>query len=243
MLVEPLLIGMVLAPTTAGLGLAVAAIATFLVRHPLKLVLSDRRRGTRTPRTSLAAKTAAVYGAVALGGLALALARAPGAAWVPLAAAAPLGMVQLWYDARLQGRHLLPELLGSVALGASATALMLAGGWAAGPAVAVWGLLAAKGVTSVLYVRARLRLDRDQPAPRWPGLVSHATALLGVVLLAWSGRVPWLAAGAFAILLARAAHGLWPGHARVRPQTVGFTELGYGVATAVLVAAGYAAGL
>jgi hypothetical protein len=44
-----------------------------------------------------------------------------------------------------------------------------------------------------------------------------------------------------AVLLARAAHGLSPWHRRVRPQVVGFTELGYGIAVAALIAAGYLA--
>src|SRR5205823_2810814 len=128
MLVEPLAIGLMLAPTMAGLGLALAALGAFLMRHPLKLTLLDRRRDARTPRTVLAGKVAGIYGAAALAGLAMVLAQAPAVTFVPLALAAPLGLVQLWYDARLQGRHLLPELLGSVSLGASATALMLAGG-------------------------------------------------------------------------------------------------------------------
>src|SRR3954471_14681990 len=102
MLGEPLVMGLVLAPTLAGLGLTIAALGAFLVRHPLKLALSDWRRGTRSPRTALATRVAAVYAACALAGLALAAWRAPAIAWWPVAAAAPLGLLQLWHDARLQ---------------------------------------------------------------------------------------------------------------------------------------------
>jgi hypothetical protein len=35
-------------------------------------------------------------------------------------------------------------------------------------------------------------------------------------------------------------HGLSPWRRRVRPQVVGFTELGYGVATTLLIVVGYA---
>jgi len=241
MLAEPLVMGLVLAPTLAGLGLTIAALGAFLVRHPLKLALSDWRRGTRYPRTMLAAKVAAAYGLGALIGLALAAWRAPVIVWWPVLAAAPLGLVQLWYDSRLQGRQLLPEVLGGVALGAGASALMLAGGWAMGPALAAWALLAAKAVASVVYIRARLRLDRDQPAARWPGLLAHAAALALAVALALRGWGPWLGVVAFAVLLARTAHGLSPGHRRVRPQVVGFTELAYGTLTALLLSIGYAA--
>jgi YwiC-like protein len=243
MLAEPLVMGLVLGPTLAGAGLTVAALGAFLVRHPLKLALSDWRRGTRYPRTVLATKVAAAYAAAALAGLALAVWRAPAVAWLPVLAAAPLALLQLWYDARLQGRQLLPELLGGVALGASASALMLAGGWSMAPALAAWALLAAKAVASVVYIRARLRLDRDQPAARAPGLAAHAAALGAAVALALLGWAPWLGAIAFAVLLARAAHGLSPWHRRVRPQAVGFMELGFGVLTALSLALGYAARL
>ena len=243
MLAEPLVMGLVLAPTLAGVGLTVAAIGAFLVRHPLKLALSDWRRGTRYPRTVLATRVSAVYATCALSGLALALWRAPAIAWWPVAAAAPLGLLQLWYDARLQGRQLLPELLGGIALGASASALLLAGGWGMAPALAVWALLAGKAATSVLYIRARLRLDRDQPASRWPGLLAHAAALALAVTLATVDWAPWLGVVAFAVLFVRAAHGLSPGHRRVRPQVVGFTELAYGMATAAGLAVGYILGV
>jgi YwiC-like protein len=243
MLAEPLLIGLVLAPTLAGLGMALAALGAFLLRHPLKIALADWRRGTRAPRTGVAIRVAALYGALAAGGLALAVWRAPAIAWLPVAAAAPLGLLQLWYDARLQGRQLLPELLGGIALGAGASALMLAGGWAMAPALAMWALLAARTAASVVYVRARLRIDRGQGAARWPGLVLHAGGLVLAAVLAWRGWGPALALAAFAVLLARAAHGLSGWHRRVRPQTVGFTELGYGALFAALLAVGYAARL
>jgi hypothetical protein len=92
-------------------------------------------------------------------------------------------------------------------------------------------------------IRARLRLDRDQPAARGPGLAAHAAALGAAVALALLGWAPWLGAIAFAVLLARAAHGLSPWHRRVRPQAVGFMELGFGVLTALSLAIGYAARL
>jgi hypothetical protein len=243
MLGEPLLAGLVLAPTVEGAGLAVAAVGAFLARHPLKLALGDVRRAVRYPRTALALRVAGIYGAVAVAGLLVAAWRAPVATWIPLLVAAPLGAVQLWYDARLQGRQLVPEIFGGVALGATASSLLLAGGWAVGPALAVWLLLAAKAVAAVLYVRARLRRDRGQPASRGPALATHAVALAGSLGLAIVGWAPRLAVAAFTILLARAVHGLSSGHRVVRPQAVGFAELGFGLLTTALLAAGYAARL
>jgi hypothetical protein len=241
MLAEPLVMGLLLAPTLAGSGLTVAALGAFLARHPVKLALSDWRRGTRYPRTVMAAKVAAAYGLLAVAGLALAIWRAPAVAWLPVLIAAPLGLLQLWYDARLQGRQLLPELLGGVALGAGASALMLAGGWGLAPAFAAWALLAAKAVASIVYIRSRLGRDRGQPASRWPALLAHLAALGLAAALARLGWGPWLGVAAFTVLLLRAAHGLSPWHRRVRPQVVGFTELAHGTLTALLLWIGYAA--
>lgn len=239
LLAEPLLIGLALSPSRAGLGFTLAALGAFLARHPLKLLLADRRRGARYARTAVAERVAAAYGALALTGAALALRSAPPAAWWPLLLAAPLGAGQLWYDARHQGRRLAPELLGGAALGSTAAAIALAGGWPATVAAALWALMALKAVTSVLYVRARLRLDRGQPAGVETAVAAQTGALLGAAALAWVGAAPLLSVLAFAVLLLRAAHGLSAGRRALRTRDIGFRELFYGLLTATLMATGY----
>ena len=242
MVVEPLLLGLLVAPSRGGAGVALAGLFAFLARHPLKLALADRLQGRRTPRTAAAEGVAAAYGAVALGGLALA-ARGTGPWWIPLAAAAPLAAVQFVHDVRLRGRQVLPELLGSVALTSLAAAVLMAGGWAPRIAVAAWGLLAAKGASAVLYVRARLRLDRGQPAGRATAIAGHVAGTLGAAALAAGALAPRLAVAAFALLLARAAFGLSPWHRAVRPQVVGLTEMAWGFAFVLALALGYGLGL
>jgi hypothetical protein len=242
LLAEPLLIGLALAPSRAGLGFTLAALGAFLARHPLKLLLADRRRRVRYPRTTMAERAAAAYGALAIAGAAVALRSAPSAAWWPLLLAAPLGAGQLWYDARHQGRRLAPELLGGAALGSTAAALALAGGWPAKVAAALWALMALKAVTSVLYVRARLRLDRGQPADVETTLAAHAGGLAGAAALAWLDAAPLLSVLAFAALLWRAVRGLSARRRPLRPRDVGFRELFYGLLTAALVATGCLAG-
>lgn len=240
MLAEPLLLGLVLAPSPAGGFLAVAALAAFLARHPLKLALSDRRRGSRYPRTAAAERMAILYAAAALGAASAALAAGGSRPFLPLLAAAPVAAVQIVYDARLQGRHLAPELCGGVALAALAPAVLLAGGWEAAPSLAAGALLALKAATSVLYVRARLRLDRGLVARRAPAWAAHAGAVAAAAALAAAGWAPWAGVAGTAVLLARAAHGLSERRDRVRPQVLGFRELGLGIAFALGLALGYA---
>jgi len=241
-LVEPIILGLVLAPSAAGVCIGGAAVAAFLARHPLRLVLMDRRKGARHPRTALAERFVLFYGAVALALVALAfpLARAP--FWPALALGVPPALVALAYDLRGRSREALPEATGGVALGASVAAIALAGGVAVAPAFGAWALLALRGVTAILYVRARLRLDRELPAGIPLTLASHIAAIAAAVLLAAAGWGPWLGVLALALLLLRAAHGLSSRRPRLRPQALGFREMGWGLVTLVLLAVGYRLG-
>ena len=116
-----------------------------------------------------------------------------------------------------------------VALGASAAAIALAGGVSAGPAFGAWVLLALRGVTAVLYVRARLRLDRGVPAGTRGALASHAAAIAVSAGLAGAGFGPWLGVLAFGILLLRAPH---PRSARGRLSP---ERLSRGVASSAMI--------
>ena len=126
-----------------------------------------------------------------------------------------------------------------MALSASTAAIALAGGVAPAIAFAASTLLALRALTSVLYVRARIRLDRGLAAGPRTALAAHAAALLTAVVLAGAGAAPWLGVVAFGVLLARAAHGLSRWRPAIRPQRLGFQELAYGVVTLGLLAAGY----
>jgi hypothetical protein len=88
-------------------------------------------------------------------------------------------------------------------------------------------------------VRARIRLDRGLSAGPRTVLAAHAMTLAAATGLASAGWAPWLAPAVFFVLLARAAWGLSSRRRPVRPQTLGFQELGYGLLTLALLAVGY----
>lgn len=240
---EPVLLGLLVAPSLAGAGLALATVGAFLARHPLKIVAGDRRRGRRFARTPYAERFTLVYAAAAVVGLGVAVfASADYAFLLPLAAAAPLAGLQLWYDAAGRSRGLLPELAGSLAMGSVACSLALAGGAGWPLALGLWALLAARFVPAILYVRARLAELHGQGSSRWPSLLAHASALGAVAALAWFKFLPWLAVVVLAVLLARAAYGFarrWPSTAK----RVGFGEIAFGALTVAAAAAGVAFGL
>ena len=236
-LLEPLLAGLLIAPSWAGLTLAVAALAAFLLHQPLKVALKDRLGGRSYTRTGWAWRFAAVYGAVALVCFGLTLAQAGVGFTLPLLVAIPMAAVQIGYEARNRGRELTPELLGALALAATAPAILIAGGAPAEAAWLLWALLGLRIVTSLLYVRTRIRRLRGKMAARWPAVLVHAVALLVAIVLAAGGAVSAWVAVALAALLGRAAFGLWQQDGGVRAKTIGLHELVYGVGYALIVGA------
>jgi hypothetical protein len=237
-LLEPVILGLILAPSAAGFCLGIAALAAFLTRHPLRLAALDYRKGTRYPRTQLAQQFTLAYGAVAALFALLAIASAEYGFTVAIVAAAPLALGALVFDLRGRGRDLVAEIAGSIALGASATAIVLAGGGPERVAWMAWLLLALRAVTAIVYVRARLELERTGDSPVFAVTILHALVLMAVLGLMSFQLAPPLAVAAFAILLFRAAFCLLSPSRGTRPQVVGVQEVVFGVATLVLLAIG-----
>ncbi|HEX6199905.1 MAG TPA: prenyltransferase, partial [Thermoanaerobaculia bacterium] len=210
------------------------------------------RRGRRYPRTALALRLAAAFGLVACLALAgaLFLGRAAGPGWLlPFALAAPFGVVFVVYDLR-PGRSWQAEVAAPVAFAATAAAMAWAGGLPPAVALALWAVMAARSVPAVLYVRERLRLERGrdpgdargEPARPARAVAAHLAGLAAVAALVAAGWLPWLAAAAVGLLLARAAWGLSALRRPATPRAIGFGEIAWGVVTVALVAAGWWAG-
>jgi hypothetical protein len=236
-LLEPMILGLLVRPSWAGLALCVGVFGAFLAHQPLKIALKDRQRGKRYPRTAYAERFAALYIVIAFAGLGIAALLADHAFWLPLLLAVPLAGVQLVYELRSEGRALLPELLGASALGASASAVVLASGLDLLPALLLWVLVALRVVPSILYVRARLRRARGQEGSLRAAIEAHVAALLLVVGLAFAAGWTGAVVVASALLLGRLFLWGW----RVQPaKIVGMQEVILGLAYAVLVALGVA---
>jgi YwiC-like protein len=238
LLFEPILLGLLLAPSLAGLFVSASAAAAFLARHPFKLAMTDWHRKRAMRRTVLAKRFAIVYASVAIVSLALAIRTSGEEFFLPLVFAAPIAIVQLSYDSVGKSRALVAELAGSLSTGALATAIAICGGWPRPLAFALWVLITARSVPTILYLRARLRLLRQKPAATRNTIVAHLLAVFVTIVLAWEQVAPWLALLAMVILLIRACAGL----RSVRPTTpqrLGAGELFFGVFTVAAVSIGY----
>lgn len=228
-LLEPIVLALLVAPSWSGVLLGIAALFAFLARHPLKLALQDAVRGKSHPRTPHCWRLAANYLFCATLSLIAAVMMSRADLLIPFALAAPLGLTQLLFDARNRSRELVPELSGAAAMSSVAAAIAIAGSLELWPAFGLAGIVVARSLPAILYVRAMLHRT-----PAGLVILIHATAPALVALYA----AP-LAVVAMMILLARAVWGL----ARPAPpaKTIGWREIVFGAVTVALVATGYAA--
>ena len=97
---EPAILGLIVAPSRAGVALAAAALLGVLLRTPLKLVFVDRRRGRSLRRTELATWAAAGYLVLLTTAFAIAAALGEPLFCQPLIIALPLFAIEFAYDLR-----------------------------------------------------------------------------------------------------------------------------------------------
>lgn len=197
---EPAALGLIVAPTAAGFALATSALVAFLLRTPLRVVMVDRRRRRRLPRTAVAQRVLLLESVLLVGLVGVAALVAEHPWWPPLIPASLLIGVELWYDSRSRSRRLLPELVGTIGVGAIATAIALAGGMATAVAYGLWLVVACRNVAAVFFVRVQLRRAKDQPYRRRESDLAQVGCVVAVTVGVWAGAVTWAAAAAIAVL-------------------------------------------
>lgn len=242
-LLEPLVASLAVAASSAGWFVAVFVIAAFLLRQPSKILVSDLIAGRDLPQTRAAGKFAAAFGSLALIGAAGALALTNPWHLLPLLLLVPVGIFQLYNDVSRNSRGLVPELVGSASISASAPAIALAGGWGAPEALALWALFISRSVPSVVYVRQRLRLEKGKPFNRTSPGALHLIAVVAVASLASFGLVPMLPVAVFVFLLARNVTGLSESRRKMKAMQIGIRETVYGGVLVLSVILGHYLGM
>ncbi len=234
---EPIVLGLLLAFSWAGVAIGAAAMLAFLARTPLKLALVDRRRNRELERTVLARRVSAteVFAIVILGGVALGTA---GWSWlVPAAIALPLFAVELWFDIRSRGRRLVPELCGAVGMGAVAAAIVIAGDGDARLAAAAWLVLAARSIGAIPFIRTQIaRLHRGSASSRSSDLFQ----LLALGVAAAAAIVePDVLLGSVAVAVIVVLHLVWVRRSPVPPAKIlGLRQMALGFALVAATAIG-----
>lgn len=229
---EPLALGLLAAPSAAGVALAIAALAGFFSRRPLKLVLSRKPDSRRT----WAFGWSVVLGLFVFAGLILAAKFGGVEKFWPLIPAALAGTIFVWFDSRNEAREGAAELAGVVAFGILPAAFAALVGWSAIESIALALVMLSRSVPTVLFVRTYMRRRKGKLATPVPAFIAVAAAFLltgGLVLL---HAAPWPAA-IFIFLLAARAFWLLTTNRRFAAKTIGVTEMILGVTMILAVAA------
>lgn len=198
LVLEPLALGLLVAPSSAGGALTVAALAGFFARRPFKALVAPA-----ATRRRAAGQAVLVFSILGIAGLAVVLVLGGIAALWPLLLAAPLGGLFAWFDAQNDSRAAAAEVAGSAAFALVPATFATLAGWSAGPALALAGLALARSVPTVLTVRSSLRLSKGGPAGFLLPLLTTAGAVAGLTALGAFRLLPaWAALPAW-VLLAR----------------------------------------
>ena len=197
---EPVVLGLLVAPSWPGVALGLAALVAFTARTPLKLVLVDRWRGRWLPRTSLAARALGAQLTLVAALVALAGAVAGFDFLLPVGVALPLILIELWYDMRSRSRRLLPELTGAVGIGAAAAAIAIAGEAGLELAFGLWAVIAARSTAAIPYVRHQISRTKTHPSPVWYSDVAQMVAVLGAAAGSVAALIPPASVAALAVV-------------------------------------------
>lgn len=234
---EPLALGLLVAPSWAGGALAGAVLAGFFARRPLKAAVAV----ANSPRRIVAREIVMMWSALAVAGLFEAAVLAPWTAFWPLLPAAVLGAVFVWFDAQGDSRAAAAEVAGSAAFAFVPAAIATLAGLPAVTALALVVLALARSVPTVLVVRTCLRLAKGALAARAVPLQVSAAALAALVVLGTKGLVPVVAVVFGAILFARALWLLGPWRPAWSAKRIGMMEAVLGLIYVGLLAVAWPA--
>lgn len=181
---EPILLGLLLVPSVAGFFLGVAGLGIFLLYQPTQIPLKDRLKGKRYPRTAWAERFVALYGMLAIGSLLLTSLTARSQFWIAIVLAIPFAGLQMLLVVRGRVREAITEISGAVSFAGLTPAILLASGGDLSYALAMWLVPISRAVTSILYIRVRLRRSRGDAVNRIIPLAAHGMGIL-MLGVAW----------------------------------------------------------
>lgn len=228
---EPLVLGMLVAPSAAGGALVCAAVAGFFLRRPLKLVLSCKP----DPRLPLASGTVIALFTLAIVSLFLAVAFGGVKNLWPLIPAAIAGIGFAWFDSRNEGREGAAELCGVVAFSILPATFAKLAGWSITESAALATVMLVRSVPTVLFIRAYLRRNKGYAINLTPAFFAVGIGLFLTAWLVLAHLAPWPAV-VFAAFLAIRTFWVLGGNRRFTAKKIGIAELTFGAVMVLTLA-------
>ena len=233
---EPVLLGLLIAPSLVGALLGIGAFVAFFVRSPLKLVVIDVRRKRWLNRSRLAMRFA-IGELVVLAAIASAALWAAGWSWlVPVVIAMPLVGVEFWFDVRSRGRRLVPELCGSVGISSVVAVIVLASGHSTSLAVGTWLVLSARAVGAIPFVRVQIgRLRGVSVNTGSSDVAQGASIAIGVVAVVMEYQ---MMTGLIGLLTVATLQLVWVRRTPLAAKVLGLRQMALGIALVAVTAVG-----
>jgi len=216
---EPLALGLLIAPSAAGVALAVAATSGFFLRRPLKIFL----RESDCERWKIARASVLILTVVALANLALAAEIGGFARLWPLLPAAAAGLAFAWFDSHNEAREGAAEISGAVAFGLLPAAFGALAGWSLVASLALTAAMLVRSVPTVLTVRANLRIKKGQSFSILPAFAAVGTGITLATWLASLRLAPWTTFF-FAVIFAERTIWLLLWRPQITARQIGITE-------------------
>lgn len=222
---EPVALGLLAAPSRAGVWFGLAIAAAFFARRPLRIAWRDSNPARRDAARCAVFICAASVAVFFLGAILVA-----GAAWLPwLLPSCVAGAIFARFDVRNAGRDPAAEVAGAAAFALLPGAFAILAGWPALTAVALAVVMLGRAVPTVLCVRAVLRGAKGGEHRIAPALMAAAAALFAGAALARAGLAPWSVVVLLALLAGRAGALLVFPRPAIRARTLGLFEAIAGV--------------
>lgn len=221
---EPIVLGLLIAPSWSGAWFGLAAFAVFLARRPLRAGVAETKPDRRTAAWQALAACAAVAFCAAV--IAFRSARAETFGWLMPSVVG--GAVFLAFDLRRDGREQIAEVAGAFAFACLTAVLVSLGNRPGVVAAAAGAVMLARSVPTVLVVREFLRERKSRSASSPLALFLALAAAAVVAALHRRGEAPLVAVGLGGLLAARAAV-LFFARPAVRASTLGMFEVVLGI--------------
>lgn len=233
---EPILLGLLVAPSASGWEISAAALGIFLARRPVKIFSSDLVRGRWLPRSKVALAFSIIFGGIAIAGAIGALITTQGPFLIPVALAIPFALVALRADAHSRNHALLAELSGAIAMSSTVAAITVSSGWDLLPSLGLWLVLAARDVAAIVLVRGQVGRSKGKPADTTKIYLTQVGAIGVIAIAAALGVVPWLSVVAVGLVGVVAVVSL--NRQPIPAKTIGWTQMVLGLAIVLVTAAG-----
>lgn len=229
---EPVVLGLLAAPSLAGIALGLAAFSGFLARRPIKAVAQGNSgRGSRT--------AAGILVACALAGLLCSVLLGSPALLARLLVLTPFAVLFVISDAQGESRAATAELAGSAAFSLLPFVLASLAGWSASHAFGLTLLALGRSLPTVMTVRWYLRWHKGQEPSRLTTLLVGLGGLATPILLAALRLVPWFAVVGGGLLWIRTGWLLSSRRPHWTARRMGITEAVLGVVYTTLVILAY----